>query len=246
MKQQKKPRSLDEAFVDIRDRQLRDFGPPTAELSDELVERSHAVDLKLVAMSDFFRLLLTEAVSAQDRGPSDKISWDLRFTFKGLPCGLRLGKSGLKLSLCSKPDPAEAVADAGLIVEKLKAGVKYLQNNFVAPLVKEQLDQNRVTVANQHDRQQAYVDYFTHKLRTLIHPTGTEVLEERTGQETDTNPVSAMYRVLERMQIEQDLVHEISHCGIALVGGYFALVPGLWTRLSQPVQGTPENPRIFF
>lgn len=224
LKKLRKPSSLDEALIGMKDRQFRDFGPPTAELRDGLVERSHAVDLKLVAMSDFFRLLLTEAVGAQDRGPSDKISWDLRFAFKGLPCGLRLGKSGLKLSFCSKPDPAEGVADAELIVEKLKAGVRFLQNNVVAPLVQEQLAQNRVTVANQHDRQQAYVDYFTHKLRTLIHPTGTEMLEERTGQETDAIPASAIYRVLDGMQREQDLVHEISHCGIALVGGYFALV----------------------
>lgn len=224
MKQQRKPGSLNEAFSGSKERQLRDFGPPTAELNDELVERRHADDLKLVAMSDFFRLLLTEAAGAQDRGPSDKILWDLRFTFKGLPCGLRLGKSGLKLSLCAKLDPAEAEADANEIVKKLKSGGEYLQTKVVAPLVEEQLTQNRVTIANQHGRQQAYVDYFIHKLRTLTDPTGTELLEERTGQEVDTSSASAINRVLERMQREKDLVHEISHCGIALVGGYFALV----------------------
>lgn len=224
MKQQRKPRSLDKAFSGIKDRQLRAFGPPTADLNDELVGRRHVDDLKLVALSDFFRLLLTEAAGAQDRGPSDKILWDLRFTFKGLPCGLRFGKSGLTLSLCAKLDPVVAEADASLIVEKLKAGVKYLQNNVVAPLVQEQLAQNRVTIANQHGRQQEYVDYFIHKLHALIHATGTELIEERTGQEAGASSASAIYRVLERMQREKDLAHEVSHCGIALVGGYFALV----------------------
>ncbi|WP_280215384.1 hypothetical protein [Nocardia cyriacigeorgica] len=222
------PDDLARALLFLRSRQLRDFGPPSAEWATMRDELTYRLDTTYAVMGQLLYLALRSR-GAIDMPVIEKTFWELDFSYKTIPCQLCHAKSGVKLSLWFGEDvPAAHPPDvlAKEIETRLGSAAKDLQTKVVEPGIARQKADNNVRIINQHDRYGGFVSYFRAKLDQTLHQIEQppELSQSARAQEAGGDLEADLMEMAGHMWSERDRRHEVAYLATALLAGYFSLV----------------------
>jgi hypothetical protein len=180
--------------------------------SSEMV-RVEPTDLPVPSLVLF---LLTRVMGMVNLGLEEKTEWHVPVNFRGHRVTIASQKFGLRLYVIPTEDSDETVtAIAAEVVGRLRKALRIVEREILAEHAKQQLDDGRLTIANQSGRQRAMYEHFREAATTAFSAADKPVLPE--DQEGIDSILSGVREKFHQSQVG-------AWEAIAAVNAYFSLL----------------------
>jgi hypothetical protein len=202
--------------------------------SSEMV-RVEPTDLPVPSLVLF---LLTNVMGMVNLGREEKTEWHVPVTYRGHRVTVASQKFGLRLYVLPTENSGEAAgAIAAEVVGRLRKALRIVEREVLADHAKQQLNDGRLTIANQSGRQRAMYEHFRGAAITAF-----SAAEKPTPPEDDEGIDSILAGVREKFHQSQIGAWE----AIAAVNAYFSLLEHELVLVSafsdlDPTGGALEN-----
>lgn len=206
------------AVIGLRDREMRDFSAPSGSFEDGAGPREYRFATAAVSVADVIELIL-ELIPARPQAAYEKVAWILEFEFRGIPCRLLWGKSGLRLFLWVDGDAVDSDAIGKEIERRLTGAASSLYRRAIYSRVQRKLQENRATVINQFARYRGAVDYHVGHL-VQIRRDGPRVPQSGEGEPV----VAALEALFRGVMADKRHQRELAYVCTAIIATYFAWV----------------------